>query len=149
MKKKLKILLPLIFTIIISNLLINFGKVNYNMLIKPNFAPPSWAFALAWSIIYIILYITSISYFKTENSKYSLVLYYLLLGSHIIWNFFFFFLNFKLLAIFILIVVYIISVAYLLSISKKNPKLFYANVLYLLWLIFALILNISFYLLNK
>ena len=124
MKKQLKILLPLIFTIIVSNLLINFGKVNYNMLIKPNFAPPSWAFALAWSIIYIILYITSISYFKTENSKYSLVLYYLLLGSHIVWNFFFFFLNFKLLAIFILIVVYIIPLLIYYLFPRKIPNYF-------------------------
>lgn len=150
MLKKRYILLPLLFLIIICNFMVRRGNVDYATLIKPNFAPPLWMFILIWSIIYIILYLSTVDYFKKQtNYRSTLILYYILLTSHFLWMFFFFICNFQLVSIFMLIAVYIISISYILTLAQKNKKAFWANLFYLLWLLYALLLNISIFYLNS
>ena len=148
-KKKALVLFPLLLLIISSNFLIRFSKISYNTLLKPSFAPPMIVFILAWSIIYIILYITTYNTIKkTENYKYLIIKFYILLLFHFFWILFFFTLNFQLLSIIMLITIYIISISYILSLYSKNKKALSANLFYLLWLLYALILNLSIYYIN-
>ena len=57
MKKFLKVLLPLIICIGISSLFIFLGKVSYDNLITPKFAPPGIVFSIVAVIVLILAFI--------------------------------------------------------------------------------------------
>ena len=145
MKKYLKVLLPLIICIAISSLFIYFGKVSYNNIITPKFAPPSFIFPIVWTIIYLLFYFTMIKYHE-DNTIYRL--YIIVLLTHILWNFAFFFLGYFLIGLIILVIMYFISWIFVYYLSQKDKKLFYIYLIYLIWLMIAMYLNIGVFLLN-
>ncbi len=145
MKKQLKVLLPLILCIIISSLFIYFGKVKYESLITPKYAPPGFVFPIAWSIIYFIFYYTT---WKSIENKNVYLLYIILLSFHTIWNFTFFFMGFFLVALIALFIIYFISWIYVYYLSQVKKSYFYFHIPYLIWLMLALYLNIGVFLLN-
>ena len=61
---------------------------------------------------------------------------------------FFFTLGYQLLALFILIVIYLLSVAFVFEMAKISKKQALWNLPYLLWLLFATLLNLSVLVLN-
>ena len=145
MKKFLKVLLPLIICIGISSLFIFLGKVSYDNLITPKFAPPGIVFSIVWTIIYLIFYFTMNKYYQ-DKTIYTL--YLIVLATHIIWNFAFFFLGYFLIGLIILIIMYFISFVFVYYLSLKEKKLFYIYLIYLIWLMCALYLNIGIFVLN-
>lgn len=145
MKKFLKVLLPLILCIGISSLFIFFGKVSYDNLIMPKFAPPGYVFSIVWTIIYLIFYFTMNKYYENKNI-YNL--YLIVLATHIIWNFLFFYLGYFLIGLILLVIMYFISWIFVYYLSQQDKKLFYIYLIYLIWLMIALYLNIGIFILN-
>lgn len=147
MKKFIYLVLPILITIIVGSLLVRFAPVSYQSMNKPIFAPPGFVFGIAWTIFYLIFYFTTSKTInldiKYKDNKF-LQLFHLVLFSHIIWNLLFFTLNFKLVALFVLLVIYLLSVAFVFCMSLINKKYAYFNVPYLLWLLFAFLLNLAF-----
>lgn len=145
MKKQLKVLIPLLVCIIISVLFINFGKVSYNNIIMPKFSPPSYVFIIVWSIIYLIFYLTMIN-----NLSYNriYILYIIILGMHVLWNFLFFFMGYFLISLILMAILYFTSFVYVYYFSQIKKRYFYIYLIYLIWLMIATYLNIGVYLLN-
>ena len=123
---------------------------NYNEFIQPKFAPPSILFPIIWTILYILMGISS--YIIAESNNYdknnSLVVYWTQLIVNLLWSFIFF--TFKLyffafLWIILLILLVVLMIKRFYSISKISA---YIQIPYLIWLIFAAILNLSIYILN-
>ncbi len=150
MKKKNWILLiPILIIIIFGSLMVKFAKVPYDNLNQPSFAPKGFVFGIAWTIFYLILYFTATKGIEQISIKNRLFqLYNLIFIFQFLWLLLFFSLSYYLMALFTLIVLYLISVAYVYSLSSVNKKLAYFNLPYILWLLFAFLLNLSILVLN-
>jgi len=141
------ILLPL-FIGVIGFLL---GNPNsFDMINKPSFTPPSILFPIVWTILYILMgisaYIIIISNDSDKRKAY--VIYILQLIVNGLWTLFFFRLGwylFSFIWILLLITLVIIMIDRFYKINKVSG---YLQLPYLLWLIFASILNFAVYLLN-
>lgn len=139
MKKILKFLLFLLPWFLSGLLMQNVAF--YKTLNLPSFAPPTWVFPVAWSILYILI---AISIYKISNIDFNknykkyLILNYLLNQSFTI-----FFFNFKSLTLgFISCILTLLTGYFLYDETKKiDKKTSYLLIPYLIWLIFASILS--------
>ena len=111
---------------------------------------PGWIFPVVWSILYILMGISSYFIYISHDPKRenALIVYSFQLFINFCWPLFFFNLHNYFLSLMILIAL-ILTVIYMLIIFKKiNPKSFYLNIPYILWLFFALYLNFMIFINN-
>ena len=124
------------------------GSINYNELVKPPLAPPSWLFPIMWTIIYLLM---GISYYLLKQDNDNEVLsriYYVQLGVNLLWSIIFFVFEARLLAC-IWIVLLDILVGLMIYWFYNTKKISgYLNILYLVWILFATYLTIGIYVLN-
>lgn len=124
------------------------GSINYNELVKPPLAPPSWLFPIMWTIIYLLI---GISYYLLKQDNDNEVLsriYYVQLGVNLLWSIIFFVFEARLLAC-IWIVLLDILVGLMIYWFYNTKKISgYLNILYMLWILFATYLTIGIYVLN-
>jgi len=122
----------------------------YKELIQPSFAPPGIVFPIVWTILYTLMGISSYI-IKESDSSYrntALKTYYISLFINLLWSFLFF--KFKLLllsALWILLLIYYV-IKMIVQYYKIKKVASYLQLPYLLWLIFAFVLNITIYFLN-
>lgn len=146
-----QLFLIIIITIIIGSLFVPFVDMNiYKDIVKPKFSPPSIAFPIVWSILYILMSVSLYLILKSSNTDYksSFKIYIFQLLVNSTWTLIFFGFNNYLLGIIwiiLLIVLVITMIMNFYQISKISALL---QIPYLLWLCIALYLNISIYLLN-
>lgn len=100
---------------------------------------PGWIFPVVWSILYILMGISS--YLVRDNEE-AINVYKTNLVINLAWTFIFFTFKMKILA-FLWILLLIVIVSYMIYIFFKVKRLAaYLQIPYLLWLIFASILNL-------
>ncbi len=124
---------------------------SYNDMIQPSFAPPGIVFPIVWSILYTLMGISC--YIILESNNYSkdeaIFIYVIQLIVNLLWSFFFFTFKwylFSFIWILLLIGLVYIMIKRFYNISKISG---YMQIPYLLWLIFAAILNFSIFTLNR
>lgn len=144
----LSILLPVFLGSFIGFLTAPFN--DYYEIILPSFAPSGILFPIVWTILYILMGISSYIVITSNSSnKYdALFIYGIQLVINLFWSVWFFVFKFYLLSfisILLLIAFVVIMIKKFYEISKLSA---YLQIPYLLWLVFAGILNISIYLLN-
>ncbi len=148
---------PLIISILIplavgglSSLLSLNGFKEFESINKPAFTPPGILFPIVWTILYILMGISSYIIYmsKCENKSFLYKIYALQLGFNFLWSILFF--SFKLywFAFVWLIVLDILIAAmiYYFYGCKKSAGLL--QIPYLLWVSFAGVLNFYIALLN-
>lgn len=155
MMKKFK---PYIISIVIaltvggiSALLTASSFERYSLLVKPPLSPPPWLFPIVWSVLFILMGISSAMIYKSENpdKNAALGLYALQLAVNFIWPILFFALEWRFIAfLWILLLVALVSVM-ILRFYKINKTAALLQLPYLIWIIFATYLNLGVYLLNK
>lgn len=123
---------------------------SYSIINKPFFSPPAIVFPIVWTILYTLMgisaYMISTSNDKDKNKAYLIYVIQLIVNG--LWSLFFFRLRWYLFAfiwILLLISLVIIMIDKFTKISKTSG---YLQIPYLIWLIFASILNLSIYFLN-
>ena len=126
------------------------GSTNYSNLNQPSFAPPAIVFPIVWTILYTLMGISSyiISESNSQNKEKAISTYWIQLIINLLWSIIFFAFDLKVLAFFwiILLIVFVVKmIKQFLSINKTAG---YLQIPYLLWLIFAAILNLSIIFLN-
>lgn len=142
--------IPLILGIIGSLLGGNFS--DYTEMNRPVFSPPAFLFPVVWTILYILMGISSYLIYtsdtneKEKNSALSIYLIQLILNS--LWSLIFFRFNLYLFAFIWIILIIIAVIIMIYKFVKIKPIAGYLQIPYLLWLIFASILNYNIYLLN-
>lgn len=100
---------------------------------------PGWIFPVLWSILYILMGISS--YLVSDNKKL-LNIYFISLAVNLLWPIVFFLLKLKVLAFFWILAL-ILIVGYMIYLFYKENKLSsYLLIPYILWLIFASVLNL-------
>ncbi len=113
--------------------------------IKSEITPPNWIFPIVWNILFFfIAFSLYFSWIKLKNSKIKNRLF-LLFGINLflnaLWSLLFFKLQNPLIAFFELIFLVLSTLSLMIFIKKIDKKSYYLLIPYLIWLIFARILN--------
>ena len=136
------VILPLVLGIIVSAF-VDFNI--YGSLNKPDLAPPSVVFPIAWSILYVLM---GISIYMNRNNKKNMVTFFIQLMLNYLWVFVFFGMQ-SWLGGFIVIILLDVMILYtILEFYKENKLSAYMMIPYLLWCVFASYLNFQIFLLN-
>lgn len=121
----------------------------YKNMSLPVFAPPSQLFPIIWTILFIIMGISSYIIYvsKSPNKRLALIIYSFQLFFNFIWPIIFFNLKMYTLAFIWLLLLLIIIITIIIKFYKISKIAAYIQIPYLLWCVFASILN--FYILIK
>lgn len=130
------------------------GDDFYSTIVKPPFAPPAILFPIVWSILYVLMGISSaIVYTQREKdplaAKDGLALY----GASLIVNFFYSILLFRLRlflfsSLWVLLLLVLVA-AYMWKYARVSRPAAYLQIPYLVWTAFATYLTFAIYFLNK
>ena len=125
-------------------------KDNIDTFNKPVFNPPGIVFPIVWTILYILMGISSYIIYN-DNSTYkkkALTIYAVQLFINGLWSVIFFRLKLFLLAFITIIILLVVSIYMVIEFYKINKTAGLLQIPYIIWLIFASVLSISVYTLN-
>ncbi|MEE1371590.1 MAG: TspO/MBR family protein [Bacilli bacterium] len=108
-------------------------STNYNGIVD------GWVFPIVWSILYILMGISS---YIVRNNKELMSIYKVNLVINLLWPIIFFTLNFKVFGFFGILLLILVVGYMMYKFYNKNKISAYLLIPYLLWLIFASILNL-------
>lgn len=130
----------------------NIGE-GYGQLVQPWFAPPAGLFPVVWTILYILMGISAgliyCSNKDPEDKGEALSIYAFQLFLNFGWSILFFGLEMRLAAFFWLILMILAIAVMILRFARISKAAAYLQIPYLLWSMFAAVLNLSVYLLNR
>ena len=135
----------------LSSLLTYKSQNIYDEIVTPTLSPPSILFPIVWTILYILMGISSYMIYdsKSEFKSKALIIYAMQLIVNFIWPILFFNLRLFLLS-FLWLILLIIIVFYMLKIFYDiKPVSSYLQIPYICWLLFASYLNFMIYILNS
>lgn len=158
MRRKIK---PYIISIIIalavgglSAFLTRSSMEVYTNIKQPPLAPPSVVFPIVWTILFILMGVSSaMVYVKGRESGVpvgeALKIYALQLILNFFWTIIFFNMQSYLFAFIWLVLLWIAIILMIVSFRKVSPAAAWLQVPYLLWVTFAGYLNLMIYILNR
>lgn len=124
----------------------------YFGLTKPELTPASWIFPIIWIILYLLIGISLYMIWRlNENITFKrniLIIFSIHLLLNILWSFIFFGLNEILFSVIIILILWFFIFINIMQISKVSAIASALLIPYLLWVSFAIYLNISIYILN-
>ena len=120
----------------------------YSQLTLASFNPPAWVFGPVWTTLYIMMSLAIWKIWYNTRNKKILKIYFVHLFFNALWSIIFFGFHQIFLAIINLIII-LIFIFLLLKIYLEKDKIsFYLMIPYFLWSSYALVLNISIFILN-
>lgn len=139
---------------IVSSLLVQGNFLLYEELTRPPLAPPKYIFPIVWTILYILMGISSARIYLCETSersdiKQALTLYGVQLVFNFMWPIAFFNFEALLFAFIWLMIMWVIIILMIIKFYTIDKTAAYLQIPYLLWTTFAAYLNFGFYLLNR
>lgn len=117
-------------------------------IIQPPLSPPAWLFPLVWIILYALMGISAARVSMTENRN-GLRLFAAQLTVNFFWTLLFFNARAYGLAVVLLALLWILVRLMILAFHSADPAAAWLQLPYLLWLAFALYLNIGVWILNR
>lgn len=144
----ISILIPLLVGSLSALLSGNMTK--YASLNKPVLSPPAFIFPVVWTILYILMGISSYIIYSSGSAETANALktYAVQLFMNFLWSILFFRFQQYLFAFLWLVVLIILIYIMIKQFYKINPVASYLQIPYLLWCLFAAYLNFSIYILN-
>ena len=158
MKGKIKsYIIAIIIPLVVGGLsaLFTMGNMNiYDELKTPPLSPPSILFPIVWTILYILMGVSSGIIYNAENStaiskNSSLYTYAQSLFFNFFWSIFFFNLRAFLFSLFWLLVLLYLIVRTIIKYYKINKTAAFLQIPYLIWVTFAGYLNFGIWWLNR
>ena len=126
---------------------------HFESLNKPSFSPPSFLFPIVWTILYILMGISAYLVCKNKTDKKfrkrAITVFIIQLAINALWPLFFFRFEMLLFSFIWLLLLLAFVVIMFIKFYKINPISGYLQIPYILWLIFAGILNFAIYMLNR
>ncbi|MBE7050443.1 MAG: tryptophan-rich sensory protein [Ruminococcaceae bacterium] len=156
MKKYKSYIISVLIALAVGGLsaLLTQGSNNiYETLNQPPLSPPAWLFPVVWSILFVLMGISSAGVWESLKDKgqtwsSALTVYAINLGMNFLWSIVFF----NLQAFFFAFVWLILLIGVIIKMISdfRKERLWTGNlqIPYLLWCIFALYLNFGIYVLN-
>ncbi len=158
MKKETKsyiiaVLIPLIVGGVSA--LLTSGNMNlYDKIIQPPLAPPPVLFPIVWTVLYVLMGISSGIIYNSKNGtaaqrNNALAVYGLQLFVNFFWSIIFFNLNAFLFSFILIIVLWLFVILMIIRFYKIDKTAAYLQIPYLLWVTFAAYLTLAIYILNR
>ncbi len=124
----------------------------YMFLNKPSFNPPNWIFGPVWTVLYALmgvsLYLIWNKGLKSNKTKNALKIFFVQLAFNFLWSIVFFGLHNPLLALIVITFLWA-SILYTILLFKKISQIAaFLLFPYILWVSFAVLLNLFIVLLN-
>ncbi len=143
----ISILIPLTVGALSSLLSGNMSVATYN---QPSITPPAILFPIVWTILYILMGISSYLIFSSDSphKTNALKTYSLQLFFNFFWSILFFGFSQYLLAFIWLLMLIVLIIVMIYQFYQINPLAAYLQIPYLLWCTFAAVLNFMVYRLN-
>lgn len=119
--------------------------------IQPSFSPPGYLFPIVWTILYILMGISSYLVYTSDSpaKPAALLVYAIQLVFNFFWTILFFrFSLYGLAFLWLLALIGLIAIMIYLF-SKIRPTAAYLQLPYLLWCLFAAYLNFAVYMINN
>lgn len=115
----------------------------YQNINRPKLAPPGYIFPIVWTILYVLMGISSYLIHRSnhKNKETALIIYYFQLLINFSWPIFFFNYQNFLLALAILFILNILVIILIKVTYSVNHLASYLLIPYLIWILFALYLN--------
>ena len=132
--------------VLISLILTKNTMMFYEEIVKPKVAPPPIVFPIVWTILYTIIAVTLYHFYDNKNVRNSIIVNLVI---NVVWPILFFRFNLLFISIIWLVLIIVSLVFLLFKIYKEDKSYAYFNLPYLVWLFFALYLNISIFILNR
>ena len=125
----------------------------FELVAKPPLAPPSWLFPVAWTILYILMGISSYLILTSdagrEEIQEALQLYAYQLIVNFLWPTFFFNFRWYFFAFLWLVLLWVLVFLMIRKFYSISKPAAYLNIPYLVWLTFAGYLNLGIWWLNR
>lgn len=123
----------------------------YASLNQPSFNPPNAVFGPVWTVLYILMGISLYMVWKEvpgRKRENALGVFALQLFLNFLWSLFFFYFKDIEIALVDIIALWIAIVVMIGMFWRVRPLAAKLNIPYLLWVTFALVLNVAYYVLN-
>lgn len=125
----------------------------FELVTQPPLSPPAWLFPVVWTILYVLMGISSyliLTSDATQNEKDEAIrLYAIQLTVNFLWPTFFFNFGWYLFAFLWLILLWVLVFLMIREFYGINKLAAYINIPYIIWLTFAAYLNIGVWWLNR
>ncbi len=125
----------------------------YTQLIKPGFAPPGFIFPIVWTILYTLMGISSYLIIKKGYDLYkikdAMFYYWLQLALNFVWSILFFGLDLRFASLVTIVILIIVLCVMIYKFYKINKAAGLINLPYLIWLLYALLLNYFIWIINR
>lgn len=123
-----------------------FGKLN-----QPPLSPPGFLFPIVWTVLFILMGISSYLIYVSDNQnkKKALTIYAVQLFFNFVWSLIFFNMQAYLFAFIWLVILWLFIIAMIVSFWKISKPAALLQIPYLLWVTFAGYLNLGIFLLNR
>ncbi|MBR6523668.1 MAG: tryptophan-rich sensory protein [Clostridia bacterium] len=126
----------------------------YGSITQPALAPPAWLFPVVWTVLYVLMGISSTIVYTDKNASpkekaSAIKVYALQLIVNFFWSLIFFNLRNYLFAFIWLILLWVLILIMIVKFYKIRPVAGLLQIPYLLWVTFAGYLNLMIYLLNR
>ena len=124
----------------------------FSMVRKPSLSPPAWLFPVVWTILYILMGISSYLILTSDGAKNEIIrafrLYGYQLAVNFLWPTFFFNFGWYGFSFLWLLLLWGLVLLMILRFKEISKVAAYLNIPYLLWLTFAGYLNFYIWILN-
>ena len=146
------IAIPL-FVGLLAGLITNTSMEMFAMVEKPLLSPPAWLFPVVWTILYVLMGVSSYIILTADtsqeeiNSAIKIYVYQLIVN--FLWPTFFFNFGWYFFSFLWLILLWVLVFLMIRKFYDINKIAAYLNVPYLVWLTFAGYLNAGIWLLNR
>ncbi|MCI9576540.1 MAG: tryptophan-rich sensory protein [Clostridiales bacterium] len=135
---------------LIAGLLTSGSMDFYQEIQRPPLSPPGWVFPVAWTLLYLLMGLSSYLVWNSESlaRHRALTLYGAQLGVNFLWPIFFFCLHWIFFSFLWLAFLWILVAFLIRAFLKVNKLAAYLQIPYLIWLTFAGYLNLGIFFLN-
>ena len=128
---------------------ISFKEPWYSELIKSNYNPPDWIFAPVWTALYLMMTLAIWFFWHSKNRDMNTIyIYFIHIVFNTTWSIVFFGLHQILFALIVLLILIFLIVILIIRFKRVNLVSYYLMIPYLLWTLYALLLNTSLIILN-
>lgn len=136
---------------ILQGIVIQGGMENFDKAIKPPLTPPSFLFPIVWTILFILMGISSYIVYRSDSTDktQALVIYGTQLFFNFFWGIFFFNFSAYLFSFVWIIILWFLIILMIKRFYKINKFAAILQIPYLLWVTFAAYLNFGIYFYNS
>ena len=129
------------------------NSADYDALIKPALSPPGYVFPIVWTVLFILMGISSYliwdNYKQTGEGRCALIAYAIQLFLNFSWSIIFFGLEQRFVALIVLLLLTVAVVTMFALFADNVPVAAALQIPYLIWCFYALYLNYAFWSLNR